>query len=309
MSRLPAVMPDFCNRRHPFNYVTALQTLMKLGIDPARVNLLAVGYFESYKGGVVYQEPEPGTSLGPSTDITLHVSRLSAVDSTAYQFFYGLEGGRDRSDDWEDRARELMAPFDSAAIRFESLAGHESHKYNLGIVDRKYLTSFLELFDFRLSEESPDIRELLFWVSALPSAHVWMGNARGVAAVISHLLKVPVEIVESVPGVFDLPPECRSPLGGELARLGEALVLGRSFRDLDSTYEVIVEHVPTRRLPGFLPGGSDRQKLEWLLSVTMPSQLEYRIRVVAASRANKLGREHRACYLGYGSYTGGGYAG
>ena len=300
-------MPDFCSRQHPFNYVTALNTLMKLGVNTDRIDLLAVGLFESYKGGIVYQEPDPGKPVGPDTQITLHVNCLSAVDHTAYQFFYGLEGGRDRGDEWETNAREFMAPFDSAMIRFQALARHEAHKFNLGMVDRNFLFRFLELFDFRPTGAAPDMRELLFWVSVLPSAHRWAGNAHGVAAVLTHLLGCPVEITESMPNRFELPEDCRSPLGSTNAGLGRDLVLGRAFTEQDSTYEVVVEGVPPERLPAFLPGKPDREKLEWLLSVCMPSHLEYRIRVVTSTRRHRIGRAERAFHLGYGSYVSGGY--
>jgi len=298
-------MPDFCSRRHPFNYVTALNTLMKLGIDTARVNLLAVGLFESYKGGILHQEPDPGQPLGPNTEITLHVGCYSAVDHTAYQFFYGLEGGRERGDEWETQARELMAPFDAAMVRFEALARHEAHKFNLGIVDRDFLFRFLELFDFHPSGTALDLRELLFWVSVLPAAHLWAGNARGVAAVLTRLLGCPVEITESISSRFDLPEECRSPLGSTGAGLGGSLVLGRSFVEQDSTYEVVVEGVPVERLASFLPGMPDRLKLEWLLGVCMPSHLEYRIRVTSRTRRHRIGRAGGAFHLGYGSYISG----
>ena len=297
-------MPDFCSRRHPFHYVAALNTLRKLGVDLARVNLLAVGRFGSYRGEVMLQEPEPTTALGPSIEITLHVAALSAVDYMPYQFFYGLEGGRDRSDEWETRARELMAPFDSAAVRMEAKAGHLGQRYNLGVVDSHHLGRFLELFQFHTSDQSP-LSELLFWLAALPAAHLWAGNGRGTAAVCSYLMGCPVEIVESRPGVFEMPENCRSPLGTRNARLGKNLVAGHSFAEFESTYEVVVEGVTSERLPAFLPGGRDRRKLEWLLGVCMPSYLEYRIRVVPESQSAAVGGNRRQCFLGYSSYVGG----
>jgi hypothetical protein len=277
-------MPDFCSRRQPFGYVTALNTLMKLGVDPSNISLLAVGLFDSYKGGILYQEPDPGKPLSRTTAVTLHVGCLSAVDHTA-----------------------LMAPFDSAFIRFEALARHESHKFNLGIVDRRFLLKFLELFDFQPTG-APDLAELMFWVSVLPAAHLWAGNGRGVAAVLTHLLRCPVEINESVPNRFELPPECRSPLGSAAAGLGTGFVLGRAFTEQDSTYEVVVEDVPAERLASFLPGKPDRLKLEWLLGVCMPSHLEYRILVVPCTRVHPIGRKGGAFNLGYGSFVCGGHA-
>jgi hypothetical protein len=85
------------------------------------------------------------------------------------------------------------------------------------------------------------------------------------------------------------------------------MILGRSFVDLDGSYEVVVEGVPPDRLPGFLPGKPDRKKLEWLLGVCMPGHLTYKIKIQTDSRAGRMGELHRT-YLGYSSYTGGEHA-
>ena len=128
------------------------------------------------------------------------------------------------------------------------------------------------------------------------------------AAVLSHLLRCPVEITESVSNSFELPDDCRSPLGSTSAGLGTSFVLGRSFVEQDSTYEVMVEGVPEERLTSFLPGKPDRLKLEWLLSVCMPSHLEYRIRVTPRTKRHPLGKVGGAYHLGYGTFVSGDHA-
>ncbi len=296
-------MPDFCSRRYPFHYVTALNILMKMGVDLSRVNLLAVSEFENYKGEIHQQSPEPGEPVTTDTQISLHVGCLSAADHVPYQFFYGVQGGRDRSSEWEDRARETMAPFDSAVIRYRALAGYEAHKFNFGVLDRDYLLSYLELFDFAPNEDLPDISELLFWVAALPAFHNWAGNAEALTAVLESLIGYPVEIMESVSTRFDIPEAMQSHLGTESGRLGQELLLGSSFAECDSGCRVVIREVAPDDVVNLVPGGAKRRKLEWLLDICMPGNLEAVISVEAVSARAMLGKEAEKGYLGYSTYV------
>lgn len=301
----PAIhkMPDFCSRRYPFHYVTALNILMKMGVDLSSVDLLAVSEFENYKGEVHYQEPEPGEPIGPGTRITLHVGCLSAADHVPYQFFYGVEGGRDRTGDWEDRAREVMAPFDSAVIRFKARAEYEAHKYNLGLLDRDYLTAYLDLFDFAPDHDYPDLSELLFWAAVLPAFHDWSGNAEAVSAIMRNLIGYPVEIIENTSARFEIPERMQSRLGAESGRLGESLLLGDGFEECDSSCRVVIREVDRADIVNFLPGGSKRKKLDWLLQICLPGNLEADISVEAEEVPAVLGEEARQGYLGYSTYV------
>jgi predicted component of type VI protein secretion system len=112
-----------------------------------------------------------------------------------------------------------------------------------------------------------------------------------------------VEIIENVEAWFDLPDDCRSSLGSRSGRLGETLVAGRRFADCDSSYQVIVHDVAADRVPEFLPGGSGHRKIEWLLSVCMPGNLLGIITVRTRRDTQPLGKEKRACYLGYTTYA------
>jgi len=296
-------MPDFCSRRYPFHFVTALNILMKMGVDLARVNLLAVSEFENYKGEIHDQEPQPGEPVTPDTPISLHVGCLSAVDHLPYQFFYGVQGSRDSSGEWEDRARETMAPFDSAVIRYRAMADYEAHKFNLGVLDRDYLLNYLDLFGFDPGKNAPDLSDLLFWSAALPAFHRWAGNAETVAAVLQGLVGYPVEIVESLSQTFDIPEEMQSRLGTESSGLGQTMLLGDSFTECDSGYRVTISQVAREDIVNFLPGGYQRRKLEWLLDICMPGNLEAVVAVEAAAKATVLGRETEPGYLGYSTYV------
>jgi hypothetical protein len=302
MNARGATMPDFCSRRRPYHYVTALNVLMKYGVDLSNVNLIAAGTFENYKGEVHGQTPKPGEAITPGTEITLEVGCLSGVDHIPYQFFYGFHGVGDRTDDWELNARKALAPFDSEVIRYHAYAKHVARKFNFGVVEKPHLHRFLRLFAFNPEKYAPDLPELMFWVSAMPLFHKWSGNARAVAAILGRLIGHSVEIVENARGSFVLPEECRSPLGSESSRVGASLIAGRTFSDCDSTYEVIVHGVNSKSVAHFLPGGKTYKKLEWLLSVSMPSFLERRIRIRTRGHRAAIGKEKPACFLGYSSY-------
>ena len=85
--------------------------------------------------------------------------------------------------------------------------------------------------------------------------------------------------------------------------LGESLVLGRSFSECDSTYEVVVEEVDIESISSFLPGGMGRRKLEWLLDICMPSNLDRRIRVKTAAKTATIGKGKSESYLGFSTYA------
>jgi len=178
-----------------------------------------------------------------------------------------------------------------------------ARKFNFGVVEKSHLKHFLELFAFNPEKHAPDLTEWMFWVSAMPLFHRWSGNARAVGAIIGRLIGQPVEIIENVEAWFELPGDCRSSLGTASGALGETLVAGRRFADCDSSYQVIVHDLPAARVPEFLPGGGGRRKIEWLLSVCMPGNLEAIISVRTRRSNQPLGKEQRTCYLGYTTYA------
>ncbi len=46
------IMPDFCNRRYPFHYTTAISVLAKMGVDVNDIDILAIGTYENYRGEI-----------------------------------------------------------------------------------------------------------------------------------------------------------------------------------------------------------------------------------------------------------------
>ncbi len=296
------LMPDFCSRRHPFHYTTALNILRQMGLDITKINLLAVGKYENYKGEVRAQDPEPGKEISRDSKITLEIGNSSAVDYMPYQFFYGLAKGRESDRSWELRARKLMAPFEAAVIRYDSEAIYQKLKYDGGIINRDYLLKILNLFNHDISKHSEGISEILFWFSILPSYNYWTGNPALVEKVLKYFLEYDFKIVENTPAEYDIPEEYRYHLASKSGRLGRETIIGSKFSECDSGYELIVKGVQPQDVVKFMPGFPLRKKLDWLLSICMPSHLECMLKLKVKKAKIKVGRENKMCYLGYSSY-------
>jgi len=297
------VMPDFCSRRNPFHYTTALSVLAKNGVDINRIDIFAVGEYENYRGEIQKQSPKPGTAIEDDTRIVLKVGYPSAVDYMPYQMFYGFHGGTSRTGEWEDKARAFMAPFDAAVIRHNAVAMYQSLKFSFGLVDLTHLLRYLKLVDFAPWEQSPDVGETLFWASILPSFHFWAGNPRFVEEVLRYLFGYDFRIIENVKSEYAIPDSIRSRLGSASSSLGEGFVVGRSFKEYDSSYELQVRGVAPDKVRDLLPGKPQRRKLEWVLSICMSSNLDCRITVKVDRRGLVLGRKDGKGYLGYSTFV------
>jgi hypothetical protein len=302
-SQAPPVMPNFCNRRFPFHFTTALMTLMKMGIDINRVDILAAGKHQNYRGEIWEQEPKPGTLLDENTGITLTTGFASAVDYMPYQFFYGLEGVRESTGEWETQARKLMASFDAAIVRRLARADYHGMKYNLGLIDIEHITRFLGLFGFDLANNTEDLREAMIWAALFPSFHFWAGNPAHVARILRCIFGYEFRITENIEGRYDIPGDLCYRLGNGSERLGQGTVLGRSFVERDSRYRVEVIGVDPDDVPNFLIGKSRLEKLRRTLEICMPGYLDYEIRVKPKTRGYRLGKSANSGYLGYTTYT------
>lgn len=298
------LMPDFTSRRTAFHYTTALNTLIKLGVNLNRVEMLAVGEHENYRGEIREQEPAPGTELGPSTKITLKVGYPSAVDEMPYQFFYGLGKVRSSTGGWEEAARCLMAPYDAAVIRYQAFCKFNDLKSNLGLIDYGHLQRFLSLFDFALVEETRDLGESIVWSSVFPFFNEWSGSAGLVCRVLKALFGFDFEIRENTPVDHGIPKKHRSKLGAARDKLGTGFILGAGFRDYDSGFELIVKNVDQKRVRDLLPGGKTRQRIERAMSIFMPSSLLYGIKIKVRGPRVAIGKKERKSFLGYTSYIG-----
>ena len=278
-SRADMKMPDFTSRRYRFHYLTVINLLEGMGIPLENIHIKAAGIYENYRGEIRSQEPEVGAEVTRGTMVTLEVGCESAIDFMPYQFFYGLQGIRDTDNTWEDRARCLMAPFDAAAIRYEAAMRMHSLKNSFGVMDEEHLKRFMALFEFDPGDGVKSGSDMMFLAAILPSLHSWGGNPAAVSAVLERLTGFRVSMRENVRAKTEIPSEIKYRLGSRTGRLGCETIVGSSFEECDSTYEVLFTEVPNGRVGDLLPGGKVRRRVERFLDFCMPGDLDYRISV------------------------------
>ena len=303
MSATAAVnMPDVSSRRRRYHYTTALVLLERLGIDLSRVEMIAVGTNRNYRGEVISQTPPAGERLRSTTVIRLEIGCDSPVDYMPYQFFRGLLGSEIDGRGWEPRARALMAPFDATMIRYQALALSEELHFGLGQARPEQLRRRLGLFGLEFPPEMVDERSLRIWAGLMPSFNSWAGNSASVAQVLSMLFGFHFHITENTPGRVDIPPRLQTRIGQRQHRLGRECVLGESFEECDSHFEVEIFGVPARLAHEFLPGQTRRKQIDWVLNRCMPGHFDYRLIPVVSHGRLRLSDEHRHNRLGYASY-------
>lgn len=297
-------MPDLCNRRYPFHYTTALNLLAKMGIASDRIEMIAIGVHENFKGEVRNQKPKPGEPL-KGARVVLEIGFPSAVDQMPYQFFYGLYGRTARGSEWERHARQLMAPYDAAVIRHDAAARMDALRFAFGVLDEHHIDRYLHLFDFDLDKKTHGFQEEVVWAAVLPSFHRWAGNPVRVAEALALLFGYRFRIIENVASQYDIPEGIQYRLGAKSGRLGRESVIGRSFSECDSTYEIVVGGLTRKDMVEFLPGKPVRRKLEWVLSVCMPGNLDYRFRFEIDDPGMVLGKDDQGSHLGFSTHLHG----
>jgi hypothetical protein len=294
----PALMPNFTSRRAPAHISAAIIGLLRLGVDVNNVDFLVVGEYESYRGEVRSQRPEPGTELHPDTHISLEVACLSAVDQIPYQFFYGLGSAASAGKAWEEAARRLMAPFDAALVRSQGVARYHSLKLTYGHYDRAQLERFVDIFDVKPPDIRLSQRELLVLASLLPAYNEWAGNARGIAEALELMFRLRFEIIQNVACRFPIPSRLHYRLGQKKAGLGRDTLVGDSFTEADSAFLVVVRDLDPEQVTDLLPGKPLRQKLDWFLKLAVPGNLVCTIRLMPRRTGVRLGSAEMPAHLG-----------
>lgn len=269
-------MPDLCNHRHPLHYATALNLLIKLGVDLSRVHILPIGKYKNYKGEVFKQTPAAGSRINPDTKFELHIGFSAAIDQLPYQFFYGLHNRFSRGTGWEDQSRRLLAAFDAPLVRYQARAVNQTLKFNFALPDKNQLKRFLGLFDFDTDQDGGS-DDTFTWAMLLPAFHRWAGNPDGVAEILELLFGFSFRIEENIPAEFEIPKKIRYHLGAKTGRLGRETILGSSFIECDSTYRVIISGLDADEVNLFRPGQPRRRKLDWVLGNCMPGCFEYSV--------------------------------
>ncbi|MCX5753755.1 MAG: type VI secretion system baseplate subunit TssG [Candidatus Krumholzibacteria bacterium] len=292
-------MPDFLGRRYRFHYLTAINLLESMGVPLGDIRVRAAGEYENYRGDIRSQDPAPGTAIPAGSIITLNVGCGSAVDFMPYQFFYGLQGMRDSDDTWETAARSVMAPFDTAMIRYTAAMRMQALRYDFGITDGAHIKRFMELFEYKPGDEARAAGKTAFLAAILPSLHLWGGNPSAVTLVLKRLFGYNVRLKENLKATTPIPEDIRYRLGSKAARLGSETVIGRSFEECDSRYEVEFVGVPPGEVRDLLPGGRTRRRIEAFLDFCTPGDIDRTIAIkVERPAARSCGEKH----LGYSTY-------
>jgi hypothetical protein len=299
MSGKDRIMPDFLGRRYRFHYLTAMNLLESMGVPLGDIRVLAAGEYENYRGEIRSQEPAPGTAIPAGAIIVLNVGCRSAVDFMPYQFFYGLQGIRASDNTWEAEARSVMAPFDAATIRYAAAMRMQALRYDFGITDGGHIWRFMELFEYKPGDEAERAGKIAFLAAILPSLHLWGGNPSAVTVVMKKLFGYDVRLKENLKASTPIPEDIRYRLGSKAARLGSETVIGRSFEECDSRYEVEFVGVPPGEVRDLLPGGRTRRRIEAFLDFCTPGDMDRTIAVKVERPAARAGREK---YLGYSTY-------
>jgi hypothetical protein len=292
-------MPDFTGRRYRFHYLTAINLLESMGVPLGDIRVRAEGEYENYRGEIRSQDPAPGQAIAPGSVITLNVGCYSAVDFFPYQFFYGLGGIRESDNTWETAARSVLAPFDAATIRYAAAMRMQALRYDFGITDGGHIRRFMELFEYRPGDEAQGAGRTTFLAAILPSLHLWGGNPSAVTIVLKRLFGYNVRLKENLKASTPIPEDIRYRLGSKTARLGSETVIGKSFDECDSRYEVEFVDVPPGEIRDLLPGGRTRRRIEAFLDFCTPGDMD---RTIAINVRRPAARAAAKKYLGYSTY-------
>jgi hypothetical protein len=292
-------MPDFTGRRYRFHYLTAINLLESMGVPLGDIRVRAEGEYENYRGEIRSQDPAPGQAIAPGSVITLNVGCYSAVDFFPYQFFYGLGGIRESDNTWETAARSVLAPFDAATIRYAAAMRMQALRYDFGITDGGHIRRFMELFEYRPGDEAQGAGRTTFLAAILPSLHLWGGNPSAVTIVLKRLFGYNVRLKENLKASTPIPEDIRYRLGSKTARLGSETVIGKSFDECDSRYEVEFVDVPPGEIRDLLPGGRARRRIEAFLDFCTPGDMD---RTIAINVRRPAARAAAKKYLGYSTY-------
>ena len=79
--------------------------------------------------------------------------------------------------------------------------------------------------------------------------------------------------------------------------------MGRSFQEYDSSYALTVSGVKPNEVADLLPGKPKRRKIEWVLSICMPTNLDCKIRIKVDEGDLSLGSSRGQSFLGYSTFV------
>ncbi|MEA3297251.1 MAG: type VI secretion system baseplate subunit TssG, partial [candidate division Zixibacteria bacterium] len=101
----------------------------------------------------------------------------------------------------------------------------------------------------------------------------------------------------------EIPENIHTQLGSRFNSLGQDFLLGRSFSEYDSGYELRISEISSDNVIDFLPGKPKLKKLQWVLETCMPNNLQCNIRIEVDKKKFMLGKRHGESHLGYTTYV------
>jgi type VI secretion system protein ImpH len=129
---------------------------------------------------------------------------------------------------------------------------------------------------FRNRDRVPDAAKF-FHVGALVR-HV--RNAEGLAAILQHFFRVPVQIQEFVGHWMPLGPRERTYLSREGAMLGSGAVLGDRVWDRQHKFRVRLGPLTLKEYESFLPAGKELPKLVDWVRLYLCFELDWDVRLI-----------------------------
>ncbi len=298
------LMPVLVDRRSRPSLVTAVNQLIKLGVDPDRIFVRLVGSNEDYDGQIRSQDPDPGTPLTEETEVVLDVGMVGIVDYLPYQFFTSPQRSSAASTTWETRARGMMAPIDGTAAKMSALMSFERMRFDEAIIEPGHLSRVIDLYGDRPRSCCSANTLLGLWTALMRDFNEWSGNPRGMAWVLGLLLDCKLHVRENTPAKHQIDPAIQSRLSTTYSHLGDDWVLGDHFVDHDSRYELILTDIRQAHVEDWLPGGSRRTLLEKIMTMCNPGHLQWHLRFELPFSARPIGRSHREAFLGVSWHAG-----
>jgi hypothetical protein len=276
---------------------SAVPALLRLGVDVGRIILKSAGSGWA-PGTVVAQRPEPGSELGPATQVVLSVAGRGALESLPYPMRDSEEG--------EFRSDRVFGLFDDPFFKLGVHIRAAGGLLNLTPDDPDGAYRWIkDIFGIR-AEQWP--RERWYDVARLlPSLCRIAGRADGPAIALRAVFGLKAKPVRTVAGVAPVDPGRRTRLGVRNGRLGIDALAGDGVTAATAVEIDIGPHdLPTYRRMQTPAERAQRQAIYRLVLPThLAGDVRERWRVGDETQAAVLGDPGREAALGLNSYLGG----
>lgn len=289
-------MPDLTQPRYGYHHMvdSALASLARLGIEPARISIKKAG-----RGWprlrVVAQWPAAGKPLDPDTTVELMVEGDGL-------FYYLPTGMREASREGEIGTQELIALFDDPVEKASYYVRQGGLFFDLRPENRAGCARWIRLFNIEPSEW-PEERWYRLAI-LLPCLRYLAGRESGLRLAMRLLLDLEVAAINWRPRRTFLAAEDQSRLGDRASRLGVDLIVGEGVDD-EAALEITLGTVPLATYRRFQTEEGQRRINQTMRLVTPYHWINsVRWLVGDSSRAPRLGDESENAVLGVNSHLG-----